>query len=329
MKKGKGTSRLSRKKSDAEYRKTAEFHFKEWLEGSKDPYLDTVEMQPQILSVETKEEKEKRMKEREEQRARLFNKNNNSEVKVFQILYKIFTPLFCILIISTLLLAVSWLPPEGGSNNPVSNEVAERYLEKGLEDTGAVNAVSGMILSYRAFDTFGETNVLYIATCCVMILLLMEGDHLKEKIEQKERAFEPKNDVILQNAAGILVPIIFMFGIYVMLNGHLGPGGGFAGGAVVGAGLILYVSAYGTKKTQRFFNEKIYTVIKVSALCIYGMFMIYFFYTGANGLDNHIPLGTPGSILSAGLILPINVLVGLEVACTMYAFYALFRRGDI
>lgn len=320
---------MSRKKSDAEYQKTAEFRFKEWLEGSKDPYLDTVEMKRQILQEETKQEKERYIREKKAYRAWLLSSKNNREVKGFQVLYKIFAPLFCILIIAALLLAVSWLPPEGGASNPVSNEVAERYLEKGIEETGAVNAVAGMILNYRAFDTFGETNVLYIATCCVMILLLLEGDHLKQEIEKKNRAFEPKNDVILQTVAGILVPIIFMFGIYVMLNGHLGPGGGFAGGAVVGAGLILYVSAFGTKKTQRFFNEKIYTVIKVAALCMYGVFMIYFFYMGANGLDNHIPLGTPGAILSAGLILPINVLVGLEVACTMYAFYALFRRGDI
>lgn len=320
---------MSRKKSEEEYRKTAEFHFKQWLEGEQDPLLGQVEMKPQVLTEETEEEKAQRIRERDAQRERLYVRSSNRGVKRFQFLYHVCTPLFCFLIIAVLLLAVSYLPPEGGSGNPASNEVAERYLEQGLEETGAVNAVSGMILNYRAFDTFGETNVLYIATCCVMILLLMEGEQVRKKIDQNDRAFEPKNDVILQTVAGILVPIIFLFGIYVMLNGHLGPGGGFAGGAVMGAGLILYVSAYGTKKTQRFFNEKVYTAIKVAALCIFGTLLIYFFYTGANGLDNHIPLGVPGTILSAGLILPINVLVGLEVACTMYAFYALFRRGDI
>mgnify|MGYP006976618559 CR=1 FL=1 len=40
-----------------------------------------------------------------------------------------------------------------------------------------------------------------------------------------------------------------------------------------------------------------------------------------------IPLGTPGDILSSGLILPLNICVGLVVACTMYAFYAMFRKG--
>ena len=89
------------------------------------------------------------------------------------------------------------------------------------------------------------------------------------------------------------------------------------------------MSAFGFQKTQRFFNEKTYKIVKVSALTLYGILMIYYFYTGANGIDNHIPLGNPGSILSSGMILPINIFVGSEVACTMYAFYALFRRGGL
>ena len=50
---------------------------------------------------------------------------------------------------------------------------------------------------------------------------------------------------------------------------------------------------------------------------------------GSHGYDNHIPLGTPSNIISSGLILFINIFVGTEVACTMYAFYALFRKGGL
>ena len=51
------------------------------------------------------------------------------------------------------------------------------------------------------------------------------------------------------------------------------------------------------------------------------------YLTGAHHLESGIPLGTPGAILSSGLILPLNICVGLVVACTMYAFFALFRKG--
>ena len=93
--------------------------------------------------------------------------------------------------------------------------------------------------------------------------------------------------------------------------------------------MILYVSAFGFKKTQRFFNEQVYKVAKITALTMYGIVGSYFYILGANGIENHIPLGIPGHILSGGIILPINICVGLEVACTMYAFYALFRRGGL
>ena len=66
-----------------------------------------------------------------------------------------------------------------------------------------------------------------------------------------------------------------------------------------------------------------------SALLLYGLIALHFFYTGANGLEHLFPLGEPGAILSGGIILPINICVGTEVACTIYAFYALFRRGGL
>ncbi len=65
------------------------------------------------------------------------------------------------------------------------------------------------------------------------------------------------------------------------------------------------------------------------ALTFYCLAKSYSFFTGANHLESGIPLGTPGAILSSGLILPLNICVGLVVACTMYAFFTLFRKGGM
>ncbi len=271
-----------------------------------------------------------RMFERQMMRDKVYDVDHNKKLTVFHRIYVAAAILFCVILVGLLLYTVSWLPRTGNPANPDNNIVSERYIENGLQETGALNIVSGMILTYRAFDTFGETNVLFVATCCVMILLMVDEAILK-KLDAKggDRYFEPKNDVILQGTAFVLCPIIFIFGIYIILNGHLSPGGGFSGGAILGAGMILYVSAFGFRKTQRFFNEHIYKVAKITALCMYGIIGSYFYITGANGIENHIPLGQPGHILSGGIILPIDICVGLEVACTMYAFYALFRRGGL
>ena len=98
---------------------------------------------------------------------------------------------------------------------------------------------------------------------------------------------------------------------------------------MIGAGLILFCNALGLEQTRRFFNEHIYKVVKVGSLVLYGITMSYYFFTGGNGLQNIIPLGTPGHLISSGMILPINIFVGLEVACTMYSFFSLFRQGSL
>ena len=250
-------------------------------------------------------------------------------------LYRIMSVAICLVIIWLLLVTASNLPPFGAPSNPANNEVSKHYIEKGLEETGAVNVVAGMILDYRAFDTLGESNVLFTAACTVLILLRITADKdgdpsaaLREA-ETDDRMYEPKNDIILQHQANLLVPLILLFGIYVIMNGHISPGGGFSGGAIMGAGLILYLNAFGFKKTERFFTFKTFQIVSLMALAFYACSKAYSFFTGANHLSSIFTPGTPGMLFSAGLIPYLNIAVGLVVCCTMYAFYTLFRKGDM
>ena len=318
---------MSKLKSQKEYEKTGAFHFFRWLSGSKDPYVGEVEMKPQ-KEVEVPESTIlDRMNESQMIRDKIYDTEKNKWLILFNKFYVVSAIFFSIILAGLLLYTVSCLPRTGNASNPANNEVPERYIESGLQETGAVNIVTGMILDYRAFDTFGESNVLFIATITVLILLHQKKKHT-EQSEEDDHIFEPQNDVILQASAAILVPVIIIFGIYIILNGHLSPGGGFSGGAIIGAGLILYLNAFGFKKTEQMFTEKTYKVICCSALTFYCLAKSYSFFTGANHLDSHIPLGKAGHILSSGLILPLNICVGLVVACTMFTFYVMFRKGD-
>lgn len=321
--------------------------FFRWFFGEEDTLIGKVEMKAQPEYEQKEGEIRELMEERAQLREQIYDVRDNTKLKLFHKMYNIAAVIFCITLISILLVNVSWLPHYGDGDNPVNNEVSARYIESGLQETGAVNIVTGMILDYRAFDTFGESNVLFIATVTVLILMRLDkekkapakpGVEVYSKAEDdmtmtiaeaqaNDRIYEPKNDAILQKVAGFLVPIIFIFGIYVVLNGHLSPGGGFSGGAIIGAGLILYLNAFGFEKTERFFTEKTYKWICFVALTFYCLAKSYSFFTGANHLESGIPLGTPGAIVSSGLILPLNICVGMVVACTMYAFYALFRKG--
>lgn len=300
-----------------------------WVNGDTDPFKGRMEMQP-LREADLKGDSvyNPDRLDREKVEQYLNDLSKNKEMKAFRFLYCLGSVAFCLLLIAVLLLTVSHLPMLGDPNGPNNNEVSARYIEHGTEEFGAINMVTNMILSYRGFDTFGETCVLFIAATCVIVLLRRPEEEI-ESTKETDWQYEPKPDAILQRITRIVVPVIFLYGFYIILNGHLSPGGGFSGGATVGAGLILYVTTFGFHNTQRFFGEKTYDRVKVGALSLYSVTMIYYFYTGANALKNIFPLGAPGNILSSGMILPINIFVGLEVACTMYAFFAMFRRGGM
>ena len=321
---------MSKRIPEEIYNKKPLSRLMQWISGDIDPFTEQMEVrEPKDIRPN-----ERLIRKHRRDRAAVIwmarDEKHNRVYKNFQRFYKVASVVCCVALIWILLTAVSYLPPVGGTDNPASNEVAAKYIEDGLQDTGAVNIVTGMILDYRAFDTFGESNVLFIATCTVLILLRSDKrkDKQQELAEQRrEQHYEPKDDSILQQVTFLLFPIIVIFGIYVILNGHISPGGGFSGGAIVGAGLILYANAFGFEKLNRFFTEKTYKTISFASLAFYCLAKSYSFFTGANHLESGIPLGTPGAILSSGLIFPLNICVGLVVACTMYAFYTLFRKG--
>ncbi len=249
------------------------------------------------------------------------------------VLYNILCVLFCLIFIGVLLIAVAFLPAHGSPDNPAVNEVMERYVEEGMDETGAVNTVAGMILDYRAFDTLGESFVLFTAVCAVTILMKntkkRAPDGTPVPMAVKPGIVEYSKDNIVKTVSRFLIPFIFVFGVYVLLNGHLSPGGGFSGGAILGGALILYAMVYGEDRAAAVFSERLIKTVVLSSLSFYALAKSYSFFTGANHLPSIISTGTPGRILSAGLILPLNVAVGFVVCCTMYSFYMYFRRGRI
>ena len=243
------------------------------------------------------------------------------------LLYKVFCVGLTIVFIAIMLYTVSFMPSFGQPDNPDVNEVMEKYLVDGPRETGALNAVTAMILHYRAFDTLGESCVLFVSSVCVFILLRLDGIASNDTIEAIDRHHEPTDDPILNKTFLFLIPAVFMFGIYVIMNGHLSPGGGFSGGAIIGAGFLLYLNAYGLTNTERFMNRIVYRNVTICALGFYAVAKSYTFYMGANGLLHPETVENPGAILSSGLILPLNICVGIVVSTTIYAFYVMVRKG--
>ena len=256
-----------------------------------------------------------------------------TENKGFNVFYLAVAVVSCVLLIGMLLFTISYLP-RYGVENPESTAVVRRYVEQGLQETGAVNIISGIILDYRAFDTLGESHVLFTALMCVTVLLRRDRKNMRTQYEdfytiRDEKYHELYRESIMRLVAAVLLPCLFLYGAYVLLNGQNSPGGGFSGGAVLGSGMMICAAAYGFRSTDKVVTKKAANLIAFFALGFYSFAKGYVFFMGANGLENHIPKGTPGAVFSGGMILPLDIAVGLVVACTMFGFYSLFRRGSI
>ena len=308
--------------------------FKKWVMGRTDVMDRILDDASEIYDQPRETIKKQRMElVREMEERPGYERTVEAEQKGFYLIYHIVAVISCILLIGVLLYTVAMLP-RYGEENVRADEVVERYVERGLEETGAVNIVSGMILDYRAFDTLGESHVLFTALICVMILLRVDHKNMRSEYEDyytvlSDRYYSLERDTIIRTMGKILLPCIFVYGIYILLNGQNSPGGGFSGGAVMGTGLIITAAAFGFDRVDSFLPLRVSMWMTFLSLMFYSFAKGYVFFTGANGLENHIPKGVPGAILSGGLILPLDIAVGLVVAGTMFGFYSLIRRGNI
>ena len=107
------------------------------------------------------------------------------------------------------------------------------HLElQGVQESGARNLVSAIYLGYRAFDTLGETIVLLVAVSGTIGIIGAGG------FPRVARAKTQRTELI-DVVSGKLGPVVLIFGLYVMMFGHLSPGGGFQGGVVVASGIVF------------------------------------------------------------------------------------------
>lgn len=305
------------------------------MSNFKQKILDFVHGEKSEIEIEEEIIEEKKVPKHHEVTIseRIYNDiEKGKSTKTLNKFYVAVSIILSIVIIGSLLYCVTNLPNFGDPANPANNIVSGRYIEKGIEEGGATNLVGNMILDYRAFDTLGESHVLFIAASAVIILLMRTKTKKEEDEETKDEetfSYKDKHDPILRKGALLIVPAVLMFGVYVVLNGHLSPGGGFSGGAIMGAAFILYNLSFGDHSTEKFINTFTYRAIIISALGFYAFSKSYSFFTGANQIHSIIPNGVPGDILSSGLILPLNIAVGIIVSLTMFGFYSLFDREEI
>jgi multicomponent Na+:H+ antiporter subunit B len=180
-------------------------------------------------------------------------------------------------------------------------KVGRRYIDEGVEATGAANIVTSVVVSYRGFDTLGEVTVLFIAATGLGAVL---SAGRKDTAGETEPA-----SLVLYTGCRLLFPLILIFGTYIFTHGHLSPGGGFQGGAIIASGFLLIYLGCRERRISRTASDLAESLGGLVFVVI-GLLGLLF---GSYFLSNFLPKGTVNTLLSAGIIPIIYIAIGFKV----------------
>jgi multicomponent Na+:H+ antiporter subunit B len=129
--------------------------------------------------------------------------------------------------------------------------------------------------------------------------------------------------VIVQKVTQIICGIIFLYGIYIIIHGHLTPGGGFAGGTIIAGSFILLIIAFGSEFLSLKKEETGSSIVESGAILVFLVIAAIGLLLGGLGIFfiNFLPQGTVGTLISAGIIPIFNIAVGIEVAAALLTIF--------
>ncbi len=184
-------------------------------------------------------------------------------------------------------------------------------VQKIMEDTGVSNAVTGIILHNRLYDTIFEVLVFTMAILGSKYLLADE-----KPVENVYRVDDPPS-IALARLGAVMAAIV---GIELAIRGHISPGGGFAAGVAGGTAIgLMAITSPPEWMDQMYRRWKAERLEKLSVLLFIG-----FAAMTLAGIE--LPFGAKGALFSGGIIPALNVLVAIKVALGSWSVILLFIR---
>jgi multicomponent Na+:H+ antiporter subunit B len=191
---------------------------------------------------------------------------------------------------------------------------AEHYLANTTGETGARNVVAAILFDYRAFDTLGESTVIFTAVCGIAMLFS------RRKFHRSSRGLS----FIARRGIGLIVPFILLYASSIVLAGHLSPGGGFQGGTIFATVTVLMCVVYGSSFESVHFPPWKKDLLESAGALLFSGVGFFGLAAGAGFLSNlsaGFPPGQPGSIFSAGAIPVLNIAVALKVGAGLSTIF--------
>lgn len=211
-------------------------------------------------------------------------------------------------VLALLVLAYVGMPDFGGRHHPY----AVRAIHAAIAVRATSNTVASVNFDQRSLDTLGE-ELIFFASVIGAFVLLRPGR--EEVVQDRPEASQGYVFDSTRLAARLLLPVTLLIGGYIVIHGHISPGGGFQGGVVLGTGLhLLYLGGdYASLRRLRPWHR--YELIESLGAAGYLVVGIAGLVgTGAFLAGTVLPRGTFASLTSAGVVPMLNLAVGMEVS---------------
>lgn len=222
------------------------------------------------------------------------------------------------------------MPLFGDPMAPVHQHVAPRYLIESTAEVGVPNIVTAVLASYRGYDTLGEVTVIFTAAAAVMALIGRGRRTVKHGIPEGapghgHAVMQPHS--VLRVTSKLLMPLIFLFALYVQFHGDFGPGGGFQAGVIFGSAFILYTLIFGLDNARIVIRGWVRRALLASGVLIFAGVGVVAMLMGGNYLDYSVLAHEPTHGQHLGILL-VEFGVGVTVAGAMITIFLIFAGQD-
>lgn len=127
--------------------------------------------------------------------------------------------------------------------------------------------------------------------------------------------------LIVKRITKITVSLIFLFGVYIVLHGHISPGGGFAGGVIIALSFVHLVLAFGKETALKRLSEAAASAVEsLGGLFFWGIGLLGLSAGGAFFM-NVLPKGRPFDLFSSGSIILSNIAIAMKVGAGLFAIF--------
>ena len=233
--------------------------------------------------------------------------------------------LLILLLAGALVYMAVQMPPMGEPSNPAFVNTVPRYLEHGAEEAGTENIVTGIVLNYRGYDTMGEVTVIFSALTAVLAVLPVAGKRLTGR-----DGSQPGSSLLIRTVTVFILPFILIFSLYVILHGDVSPGGGFQGGAIVGAGLIIFGIVFKDAGSNLRFPNWLPLTLEGAAVLSFFVTGMLGVLTGTNFLTYVLPGIAPGlqPVVRTLMLLFLEIGIGTGGASIFNAIFTALSETE-